>query len=97
MKLRFTSQALADISEIANFIRAENPQAAERVRDSILESLQNLALFPKAGRPQSVEGVRKFVTGKYRYLVYYLAQDVEDEVVILTIQHPSRDRPFRDE
>jgi plasmid stabilization system protein ParE len=97
MKLRFTSGALADISEIADFIRAENPQAAEKVRASILESLQNLTLFPKAGRPQSVQGVRKLVTGKYRYLVYYLADDVEDEVVILAIQHPSRERPFRNE
>jgi len=54
MKLRFTAQALADIAEIADFIRAENPQAAEKVRASILESLRNLALFPRAGRPQAV-------------------------------------------
>ena len=97
MKLRFTSQALADISEIADVIRAENPQAAERVRDSILESLQNLTRFPKAGRPQSVEGVRKFVAGKYRYLVYYLVDDGAGEVVILTVQHPARERSFSDE
>jgi plasmid stabilization system protein ParE len=62
MKLRFTPGALADISEIADFIRVENPQAAESVRASILESLQNLTRFPKAGRPQSIQGVRKLVT-----------------------------------
>jgi toxin ParE1/3/4 len=97
MKLRVTSGALADIAEIADFIRAENPQAADRVRSSILESLQNLVRFPKAGRPQSVEGIRKFVAGKYRYLVYYIADDREGEVVVLAIQHPARHRPFRDE
>jgi toxin ParE1/3/4 len=96
MRLRFTAQALTDISEIADFIRAENPQAAKRVRDSILESLQNLARFPTAGRPQSVEGVRKFVTGRYRYVAYYLTDDAKDEVVILAVQHPARSRPFTD-
>jgi plasmid stabilization system protein ParE len=97
MKLRFTPGALADISEIAEFILAENPHAAEKVRASILESLQNLTRFPKAGYPQSVQGVRKLVTGKYRYLVYYLADELEDDVVILAVQHPARERPFSDE
>jgi plasmid stabilization system protein ParE len=46
MKLRFTPRAVQDI-EIAGHIRAENPAAAERVRASILESLENLVLFPR--------------------------------------------------
>jgi plasmid stabilization system protein ParE len=97
MKLRFTSVALADISGIADFIRAENPPSAEKVRASILESLENLARFPNAGRPQSVMGVRKFVAGKYRYLVYYLVDEVEAEIVVLTVQHAARERPFSNE
>ena len=96
MKLRFTPRAAADIAEIADFIRAENPQAAEKVRASILESLRNLILFPRAGRPQSVEGVRKIVTRKYRYLVYYLSDDAADEIVILAVRHSARERPFAD-
>ena len=97
MNLRFTPQALADIAEIADFIRAENPQAAEKVRASILESLRSLSLFPRAGRPQSVESVRKLVTRKYRYLVYYFADDIRGEVVILAVQHGARERPFVDD
>lgn len=94
MKVRFAPRAAQDLVGIADYIRAENPQAAERVRASILESLEVLSAFPALGRRQSVEGVRKLVTRKYRYLVYYTAND--DELVILTIQHPARDRGFSD-
>ena len=93
MKLRFTPRAIQDITEIANFIRAKNPAAAERVRASILESLESLVLFPRIGRLQS-EGVRKLVTPKYRYIVYYTVDEVFDEVIVLTARHPARERPF---
>jgi toxin ParE1/3/4 len=52
MKLRFTRRATQDLSGIANFIREHNPQAALRVRNAIIESLQALALFPFIGRRQ---------------------------------------------
>jgi plasmid stabilization system protein ParE len=55
MKLRFTEQAAQDLSDIADYVRERNPQAALRVRDTILESLQSLVLFPLVGRQQSVE------------------------------------------
>ena len=42
MKLRFTLRAVRDLAEIADYIREHNPQAALRVRDTILESLQSL-------------------------------------------------------
>jgi len=44
MNLRFTPQATQVLSEIANYIRTENPPAAERVGAAILESLQACAL-----------------------------------------------------
>jgi toxin ParE1/3/4 len=94
MKLRFTQRAANDISEIADYIKAENPAAALRVRAAILESVDLLLQFPQIGRAQSVEGVRKLVVRKYPYLVYYAATD--EEVVILTVQHPARERSYSD-
>ena len=96
MKLRFTPRATQDIVEIAAFIRAHNPAAAARVRDSILDAMQTLVLFPKTGRPQAIEKVRKLVSRKYRYLVYYEADAEAGELVILAIQHPAREREFLD-
>lgn len=66
------------------------------MRDAILESLQNLVRFPRLGRPQKVEGVRKLVTRRYPYLVYYTLDEEVGEVVILTIQHPAREREHSD-
>ena len=96
MKLRFTRRAAQDLTDIAAYIRERDPQAALRVRAAILESLQNLVLFPQVGRQQNVEGVRKLVTRHYPYLVYYTADETIEEIIIITIQHPAREREHSD-
>jgi toxin ParE1/3/4 len=96
MKLRFTRRAVQDLADIADYIRKQNPQAALCVRAAILESLQNLVLFPQVGRQQKVEGVRKLVTRRYPYLVYYTADESAEEIIIITIQHPAREREHSD-
>jgi toxin ParE1/3/4 len=96
MKLRFTARAAQDIAAIADYIRARNPSAARQVRAAILHSLQNLVLFPQVGRAQAVEGVRKLVTRKYPYLVYYSLDEAAEEIIILAIQHPAREREHED-
>jgi hypothetical protein len=53
-------------------------------------------LFPQVGRAQSVNGVSKLVTRRYPYLVYYTVDLAREEIVILTIQHPAREREFED-
>ena len=95
MKLRFTPRATRDLTEIADYIRAHNPVAALRVRGAILQSLQNL-LRPEIGRRQTIEGVRKLVTRRYPYFVYYTIDKAAEEIVILTIRHPAREREYED-
>jgi toxin ParE1/3/4 len=96
MKLRFTPRAVANLVEITDYIHERNPAAAQRVRDAIYESLQNLILFPHVGRQQTTPGVRKFVTRKYAYLVYYTVDEVAEEIVILNVKHPARRREHED-
>jgi toxin ParE1/3/4 len=96
MKLHFTRQAKDDLESIADYIHQQNPEAALRVRDSIIDSLRTLVLFPGIGRRQKVAGVRKILTRRYRYLVYYTVDDSAEEIVILTIQHPARKRQRSD-
>jgi plasmid stabilization system protein ParE len=96
MKLRFTPRAAQDLAAIADYIRAQSPAAAEKVRAAILGSLQNLVLFPGAGRAQTVAGVRKLVTRRYPYLVFYTVDKTSEEIIILTIQHPARARNHED-
>ena len=66
------------------------------MRAAILESLQSLVLFPHIGRQQKVESVRKLVTRRYPYLVYYTVDDEAEEIVILAVQHPAREREHSD-
>jgi len=75
---------------------SKNPAAAVRVRAAILETLQMLLLFPHAGRRQTVEGVRKIVTRHYAYIVYYSVDLDLQEIVVNSIQHPAREREYRD-
>ncbi len=89
MNLRFTPQAAQDLSDIADYIRAENPTAAAHVRAAILESLQVLISFPHIGRLQSVEDVRKLITRRFGYLVYYQLDEAASEIVVITIRHPA--------
>lgn len=96
MKLRFTPRAVSDIAAIADYIRERDPAAAERVRAAIIQSLQDLILFPRLGRAQTVEGVRKLVTRRYPYLVYYRLDEAAEEIIILAIQHPAREREHED-
>jgi toxin ParE1/3/4 len=96
MKLRFTPRAIADLTEIAEYIRERNPKASQAVREAILSSLRTLALFPDIGRRQTIEGVRKLVVRRYRYLAYYTVDHAHDEIAILTIRHPARRREYSD-
>ena len=96
MKLRFTRRATRDLAAIGDYVRSKNPDAAVRVRGAILQTLRLLTRFPRAGRPQTIEGVRKIVTRRYAYIIYYSVDDATQEVIIDTIQHPSRARAYSD-
>jgi toxin ParE1/3/4 len=90
VKLRYTRQAARDLIEIAEYLDADNPATARAVRAAILRSLRDIV------RRQTVAGVRKLVTHKYRYLSYYTVDEGAEEVVILTVRHPSRGREYSD-
>jgi len=97
MKLRFTRQALDNLTEIAIYLNDRNPIAAVRVREAIEASISYLTDFPYAGRRQATEGVRKFVTRTYFYIVYYSVSENTDELVVLSVKHPAQEREHEDD
>jgi len=82
--------------EIAEYIRERDPSAALRVRAAIYRSLQNLIAHPYLGRVQKTEGVRKLVIRRYPYLVYYIVNRSEDEVIVLNVKHAAQEREHED-
>jgi hypothetical protein len=45
---------------------------------------------------QKAEGVRRIATRKYAYLIYYMVDDLADEIVILSVRHPAQEREHSD-
>ena len=83
MRLRYTPRAIANLTDIRNFIRDEykNPKAAKRILDSILAQCANLKRFPQSGTALSA---RFDVDTDLRYLVcegYLIFYRIEEEYV----------------
>ena len=59
--------ALRNLDHGAEFIAADDPQAARQVVSRVLDAVTMLALQPGVGRPGRVPGTRELVVSKTRY------------------------------
>lgn len=86
---RLTPQALADITDIWNYIAADNPAAAQRVVDKLQQRARRLAEHPLMGRRRIdlKPGLFSFPSGNY--LIFYTYAD--DLVEIVRVLHGARD------
>ncbi len=72
-------------------IAKENPYAARRVREAIVQTGESLAEFPHRGRHGYVENTREIIVQRTRYFLAYRV--VSGSVQILDIIHTSLDTP----
>jgi toxin ParE1/3/4 len=91
MRLRWLTQALADLSEIHSYIARDNPDAARHVVGEIRQQVEILVTQPESARPGRLPGSREFVIQKYPYIVAYCVKG--DEVQLLLVVHTSRRWP----
>lgn len=102
MKRRLIVRALAtaDTLDIAAYIGANSPQAAERFLRAAQASFQDLAETPGIGAPvkrRRLPECRKWaIHGFLNYIIYYRVR--EDAVVIVAVFHGARNiyRALRD-
>jgi toxin ParE1/3/4 len=94
-RARFSPQAERDLAGIYYHIAADNPDAAERIRLTLLNTADLLAQHPGLGRfvrkaaPRHVQ-IRWFVVPKYRnYLIFY--QPFQETIVVVRILHAAQD------
>ena len=94
-RAKFSPKAERDLDEVFNFIAADNPGAAERVRRTILNTADFLALHPELGRrirntsPRHVQ-IRWFVVPTFRdYLIFY--QPFQETIVVVRVLHAAQD------
>jgi addiction module RelE/StbE family toxin len=95
IRARFSPKAGRDLDEVSRYIAAENPDAAERVRQTILNTADFLAQHPELGRrirnvTQRHVQIRWFVVPKFRnYLIFY--QRHQDTIMIVRVLHAGQD------
>lgn len=94
-RARFSPKAEQDLGAIFNFIVADNSEAAERVRRTILNTADLLAQYPELGRrihnasPRHVR-IRWFVVPKFHnYLIFY--QLFAETVMVVRVLHAAQD------
>ena len=91
MRLRLTRRAATQIERALEYVEAESPQSANRMRERIATLFLLLAQHPYAGQPTDVPGVRRLYVSPYPYLIFYRVTG--DEVVVQRLRHTSRRPP----
>ena len=71
MEVRWSPAATQDLFRIIDYIRKENPSAAERVGRTIYDNAGSLRSFPLRGRNGRVEGTRELPIASLPFLVIY--------------------------
>ena len=93
MRVRWLRTALRNLDDEANFISADNPQAARAVVRRVLDAIALLASQPALGRPGRVPGTRELIVPQTRYVIPYRVR--ADVIEILRIFHAARRPPQR--
>ncbi len=95
IRAKFSPKAVRDLGELCSHISADNPEAAERVRQTILNTSDFLAQHPELGRrirkaaPRHAQ-IRWFVVPKFRnYLIFY--QPFQETIMVIRILHAAQD------
>ena len=95
IRARFSPKAGRDLDGHCGFIAGDNPEAAERVRQTILNTADLLAQHRELGprirnaAPRHSQ-IRWFVVPKFRnYLIFY--QPFEETIMVVRVLHAAQD------
>jgi addiction module RelE/StbE family toxin len=91
MRVRWTPAAAGDLARIAEYIRKDNPGAAQRVARAIYGGIASLKTSPNRGRAGLVPNTRELVFAPLPYVAVY--EVLEDQVQVLRIRHAAQDWP----
>lgn len=93
MTVVWTKRAERDVSEIIDYVLAENPHAALSLRDRIYEAVGRLTKYPHLGRVGQVPDTRELVITQTPFIAAYRV--VEGTVFVLAVVHGARRWPER--
>ena len=88
MNIYFAGPANADLKNIEDYIREDNPTAAVSTVRCIVESTKRLSLFPNMGRLGRSVNTRELIISGTPYIVKYQLR--QDRIIILRVLHAAR-------
>ena len=91
--IRWTTEASSDLETIREFIAADNPSAAARQCDLILEAVDQIDTFPNSGRQSIVPKLRQLSVPHTPYIIFYRL--FPNATVLIGILHGAMRRPKR--
>ena len=86
-RIRWTTEAAAELEAAVRYIQQDNPDAALKLAQAVIDRIEQLATFPGTGRPREVKGTREVVVSPYVAVYRYTDEIVE----ILHIWHGAQD------
>jgi toxin ParE1/3/4 len=89
MRVRWTTRAADDLTDIVEYIRKDNPAAARRLAQTIYQGIAALRTFPNSGRAGLAGNTRELVFSSY-VVVYEI---MDGQVRVLRIRHTAQDWP----
>lgn len=94
-RIRYDTDALADLDEIFRYIAEDSPRAAQSVLRQIRATIEGLTEFSTGRRGRVAGTLDKVVVGQPYIVVYSIDDDDPTDrcIDILTVRHTSR-RPL---
>ena len=89
-KVIWTDRALADLGVILRYVARDNPEAAQRLGQNILEVTNLLSSFPKMGRIYPKSSRKSRCMPHKNYLIIYQEDENRRMIEILRILHGAR-------
>ena len=93
-KIFLSDEALSDLERIVTYIALQNPSAAERMGNLLLDAALSLHKFPERGRivPEFKRPeLREIIFRSYR--IIYRVNDAKRSVEVIRIWHAARGFP----
>lgn len=93
-KITWSDEAIADLNDICSYIARQDPEAALRMGNGIIDHVGILGQFPFIGPtyPRGIRGpLREIVFRSYR--IFYDVSEQSHRVDILHVWHGARDEP----
>ena len=91
MTIVWSRRAIEHLAHLREYIARDNPKAANRIANDLLEAVERLAKLPNLGRPGRVVGTRELVVSATRYIITYRLRG--DRLEIVAVFHARQKWP----